>query len=79
MISSPSLSLDPHSCDKADEGPAQVVRLGIAALHRFMQRRSCHFLTARPIASLGPAIKPNGSERGWYRRMTLTYSQRFLI
>src|SRR3954454_4310359 len=28
---------------------------GIAALHRFMQRRSCHFLAARPIASLGSA------------------------
>jgi len=27
---------------------------GIAALHRLMQRRSCHFLAARPIASLGP-------------------------
>ena len=27
---------------------------GIAALHRFMQRRSCHLLAARPIASLSP-------------------------
>jgi hypothetical protein len=26
---------------------------GIAALHRLMQRRSCHFLAARPIASFG--------------------------
>src|ERR1700722_20036158 len=26
---------------------------GIAALHRLMQRRSCHFLAARPIASSG--------------------------
>jgi hypothetical protein len=29
---------------------------GIAALHRLMQRRSCHFLAARPIASFGSAI-----------------------
>src|SRR5690348_16724075 len=28
---------------------------GIAALHRFMQRRSCHVLAARPIASPAPA------------------------
>src|SRR5258708_2940926 len=28
---------------------------GIAALHRLMQRRSCHFLAARPIASSGSA------------------------
>jgi len=40
---------------QGDEGPAQVVRLG----HRgtpigYMQRRSCHVLVARPIASLGP-------------------------
>src|SRR5689334_5123687 len=39
---------------QGDEGPAQVVRLG----HRgtpsiYMQRRSCHFLVARPIASFG--------------------------
>src|SRR5437868_3839077 len=27
---------------------------GIAALHRLIQRRSSHFLAARPIASLGP-------------------------
>src|SRR6476660_141560 len=26
---------------------------GIAALHRFMQRRSCHLLAARPIGSFG--------------------------
>jgi hypothetical protein len=26
---------------------------GIAELHRFMQRRSCHVLAARPIASVG--------------------------
>jgi hypothetical protein len=41
---------------QGDEGPAQVVRLG----HRgtsigYMQRRSCHALAARPIASFGPA------------------------
>src|SRR5580692_2358320 len=29
---------------------------GIAALHRLMQRRSCHFLAARPIASSGPSL-----------------------
>src|SRR5580704_11141351 len=28
---------------------------GIAALHRLMQRRSCHFLAVRPIASFGSA------------------------
>src|SRR3984957_8234128 len=28
---------------------------GIAALHRLMQRRSCHFLAARPLASSGSA------------------------
>src|SRR6516225_8915659 len=28
---------------------------GIAALHRLMQRRSCHVPAARPIASIGPA------------------------
>src|SRR6516225_9773722 len=28
---------------------------GIAALHRLMQRRSCHVPASRPIASIGPA------------------------
>src|SRR6267143_5423309 len=32
---------------------------GIAELHRFMQRRSCHVLAARPIASLGPSRGQN--------------------
>ena len=46
---------------QGDEGPAQSLPRrrpgsfgwGIAALHRLMQRRSCHFLAARPIASSG--------------------------
>src|SRR6516165_7604240 len=29
---------------------------GIAALHRLMQRRSCHVPAARPIASIGPGL-----------------------
>src|ERR1700761_1863970 len=33
---------------------------GIAALHRYMQRRSCHFLAARPIASLDASQKRVG-------------------
>jgi hypothetical protein len=33
---------------QGDEGPAQVVRLGIGALHRFTQRRWCHLLAACP-------------------------------
>src|SRR5437868_9021705 len=33
-----------------------------------MQRRSCHFLAARPIASIGPAAKKEGrNERGGNR------------
>src|SRR5947209_12579262 len=35
---------------------------GIAALHRFMQRRSCHVLAARPIASPGPTL--TGADMG---------------
>src|SRR6516165_9304180 len=37
---------------------------GIAALHRLMQRRSCHVPAARPIASIGPAEKETAVERG---------------
>jgi hypothetical protein len=48
---------------QGDEGPAQSLPRrrpgsfgrGIAALHRLTQRRSCHFLAARPIASSGSA------------------------
>ena len=47
---------------QGDEGSAQSLPRrrpgsfgwGIAALHRLMHRRSCHFLAARLIASLGP-------------------------
>src|SRR5712691_3902050 len=50
---------------------------GIAALHRFMQRRSCHLLAARPIASLGPRLRRHarrpllgpvavGTARDWF-------------
>jgi hypothetical protein len=50
---------------EGDEGPAQSLPRrrpgsfgwGIAALHRLMQRRSCHFLAARPIASFGPSLQ----------------------
>src|SRR3954451_10577286 len=39
---------------QGDEGPAQVVRLGHSWNSiDYMQRRSCHFLAARPIASIG--------------------------
>src|SRR6516162_1733169 len=37
---------------------------GIAALHRLMQRRSCHVPAARPVASIGPAEKKTAVERG---------------
>src|ERR1700730_4309255 len=37
---------------------------GIAALHRFMQRRSCHLLAARPIGSAGP---PPAETAGGFR------------
>src|SRR5947209_17478835 len=41
---------------QGDEGPAQVVRLGHRGTPSVgMQRRSCHFLAARPIESLSPA------------------------
>src|SRR5580693_10590612 len=51
---------------QGDEGPAQSLPRrrpgsfgwGIAALHRLIQRRSCHFLAARPIASFGPSLQP---------------------
>src|SRR6516164_4044357 len=39
---------------------------GIAALHRLMQRRSCHVPAARPIASIGPLSYdqyPNGLKK----------------
>jgi hypothetical protein len=42
----------------AGDRPAGLLKSfgwGIAALHRLMQRRSCHFLAARPIASSGSA------------------------
>src|SRR6266404_5941340 len=39
---------------QGDEGPAQVVRLGHQGTPCWIQRRWCHFLAARPIASLGP-------------------------
>src|SRR5271155_1380598 len=39
---------------QGDEGPAQVVRLGHRGTPCWIQRRWCHFLAARPIASLGP-------------------------
>jgi hypothetical protein len=45
---------------QGDEGPAQVVRWGIAALHRLLQRRSCHLLAARPIESFSSAAKQLG-------------------
>jgi hypothetical protein len=43
-----------------------------AALHRLMQRRSCHFLAARPIASLGPPptdLSFSGNPLGCLRRI----------
>src|SRR5271155_3459423 len=43
---------------QGDEGPAQVVRLGHRGTPCWIQRRWCHFLAARPIASLGPARSP---------------------
>ena len=33
---------------EGDEGPAQVVQLGHCALHRYMQRQSCHPLPPAP-------------------------------
>src|SRR5262249_19383754 len=39
---------------QGDEGPAQVVRLGIAALHRLDTATKMPSLAARPIPSLGP-------------------------
>src|SRR5271169_1871607 len=39
---------------QGDEGPAQVVRLGHRGTPCWIQRRWCHFLAARPIASLSP-------------------------
>src|SRR4051794_35515511 len=41
---------------------------GIAALHRFMQRRSCHVLAARPIASPGTASTAFSQDPPWLRR-----------
>src|SRR5580704_8765621 len=41
---------------QGDEGPAQVVRLGHRGTPCWIQRRWCHFLAARPIASLGTVV-----------------------
>src|SRR5580704_204974 len=48
---------------QGDEGPAQVVRLGHRGTPCWIQRRWCHFLAARPIASLGPAVKSTAVPR----------------
>src|SRR5215468_12730728 len=41
---------------QGDEGPAQVIWLGHRGTPSIrLQRRSCHFLVACPIASIGPA------------------------
>src|SRR5580693_2485313 len=47
---------------QGDEGPAQVVRLGHRGTPCWIQRRWCHFLAARPIASLGPSRDWDRSE-----------------
>src|SRR5271169_1416209 len=48
---------------QGDEGPAQVVRLGHRGTPCWIQRRWCHFLAARPIASLSPTYEPTPAGR----------------
>src|SRR5262249_53360914 len=50
---------------QGDEGPAQIVWLGHRGTPSIrLQRRSCHFLVACPIASIGPAVNGTAVERG---------------
>src|SRR6516164_9452772 len=57
---------------QGDQGPAQVVRLGHRGTPSVrLQRRSCHVLAARPIASIGPATErlPSGASFGFRARL----------